>query len=220
MFPQSFTKNTALPYYTYDQRGLLRNWSPQDGAQALVDSLGMFVYSNSISQILDNNNVNTYQAYDDDESCFLTGNGAWLLEYPHWDVINSWYLPDIEALYSTTNATNAAYFTNKQVPGSVAKFYTATTAGRVGFYFGSATSTISSVATLTQASQAISVTGVAIGDYAFVNYVPTSGAPVVRLFFTVAVTQTDGVTVYVNNPSASAATLAAGKFYIMVVKPY
>ena len=59
MFPQSFTKNTALPYYTYDQRGLLRNWSPQDGAQALVDSLGMFVYSNSNSQILDNNNVNT-----------------------------------------------------------------------------------------------------------------------------------------------------------------
>ena len=31
---------------------------------------------------------------DDDESCFVTSNGAWLLEAPHWDLIDSWQLVD------------------------------------------------------------------------------------------------------------------------------
>jgi hypothetical protein len=216
MFPQSFTKNTALPYYTYDQRGLLRNWSPQDGAQALVDSLGMFVYSNSNSQILDNNNVNTYQAYDDDESCFLTGNGAWLLEYPHWDVINSWYLPDIEALYSTTNATNAAYFTNNQVPGSLAKFYTNSTSGRAGFYFGSAVTTITSVVASGIASQSIAVTGASLGDAAIVNPSVNFTGGGVSVYCYVSAANT--VTLYVTGIGATVNLISSAVWYVTVIK--
>ena len=207
MFAQSFTKNTALPYYTYDQRGLLRNWSPQDGVQVLVDSLGMFVYSNSSNQVLNENNVNTLQAVDDDESCFLTGSGAWLLEYPHWDVVNNWMLPDIEALYNTT------YYRGQ------AKFYTVSPTNRVGFLLASATSTITSVALTTQASQTVTVTGASLGDYAFVvppNELSATG----RLNIFARVTATNTVTLYYNNPSAAGATPAAGTLLIAVIKNY
>lgn len=207
MFAQSFTKNTALPYYTYDQRGLLRNWSPQDGVQVLVDSLGMFVYSNSSNQVLNGNNVNTLQAVDDDESCFLTGSGAWLLEYPHWDVVNNWMLPDIEALYSTT------YYNGQ------AKFYTVSPTNRVGFLFAFATSTPTSIATVTQTSQAITVTGASVGDHVFVT-APNALDSTGRVNIFARVTATNTVTVYYNNPSAAVATLTVGTLLIAVMKNY
>ena len=207
MFAQSFTKNTALPYYTYDQRDLLRNWSPQDGAQALVDGLGMFVYSNSSNQILSGNNVNTYQAVDDDESCFLTGNGAWLLEYPHWDVVNNWMLPDIEALYSTT------YYNGQ------AKFYTVSPTNRVGFLLASATSTPTSINAITQTSQAVTVAGASVGDYVFVT-APNALDSAGRVNIFARVTATNTVTVYYNNPSAAVASIAVGTLLIAVMKNY
>jgi hypothetical protein len=208
MFAQSFTKNTALPYYTYDQRGLLRNWSPQDGAQVLVDSLGMFVYSNSSTQVLGGNNVNTYQAVDDDESCFLTGNGAWLLEYPHWDVVNNWMLPDIEALYSTT------YYNGQ------AKFYPIGTTNRVGFLFATATSTVTSISPQSQVTQAVTVSGASVGDYVFVvppNNMDGNG----RATIFAIVTATNTVTIYYQNPvPAASASLTAGTLRIVVMKNY
>jgi hypothetical protein len=198
MFQQSFTKNTALPYYTYDQRGLLRNWSPQDGAQALVDSLGLFVYSNSNSQILDNNNVNTYQAMDDDESCFLTGNGAWLLEYPHWDLVNNWQLPDFEALYAASYSNGAM-----KTPGRL--------------LFASAGGSLNSLSAISQSTQNISVPGAATGDAVFVspsNSLDASG----RISIFASVTAANVVTVYYNNASAAAANWTTATVRVVVIK--
>lgn len=99
MFPQSFTKNTGLPFYNYDQRGLLRNLTAQNGNQVLVDGLGMFVFY--AGDPVQSTRVNATTPFvDDDESCFLTQGGAWVLEYPHWDLINNWRLPDLEDLNS------------------------------------------------------------------------------------------------------------------------
>jgi len=194
MFQQSFTKNTALPYYTYDQRGLLRNWSPQDGTTVLVDSLGLFVYSNSNSQILDNNNVNTYQVQDDDESCFQTSTGAWLLEYPHWDLVNNWQLPDFEALYAATYS---------KVSGSQRLIY------------ASAASTISTISAASRTSQNITVNGASVGDFAFVT---SSGANSVLVSYSASVTAVNTVQIWASNASAASQTLGIGNWYVLVAK--
>lgn len=203
MFQQSFTKSTALPYYLYDQRGLLRNWSPQDGAQALVDGLGMFVYSNSNSQTLDGNNVNTYQAMDDDESCFLTGNGAWLLEYPHWDLVNNWQLPDIEALYLSTYANGQP------------KFYNNTASGRTGFYLASVPSAIVSISAASVVVQTITVNGANVGDQVFVT---SSSRNYVVVSYSAAITATNTIVVSASNASASLQNLSAGNWNLLIVK--
>ena len=203
MFQQSFTKNTALPYYTYDQRGLLRNWSPQDGTTVLVDSLGLFVYSNSNSQILDNNNVNTYQVQDDDESCFQTSTGAWLLEYPHWDVVNGWYLPDIEALYTATYS-----------PATAAPRFP----GRIIFY--SSANSISSVSASSNATQVFGISGVAPTDRVIVN--PSIGVlttgniqPAIYAYCNAS----NFVTLVLSNMSTSALSITATfNWYVTVIK--
>lgn len=91
MFQQSFTKNSNLPYYAYEDRGLLRTFSPQNGTQVLVGGLGMFIYTVGSNQP------------DDDESCFVAQGGAWLLEYVTWDLVNDWQLPDAEFNNSVTS---------------------------------------------------------------------------------------------------------------------
>jgi hypothetical protein len=91
MFPQSFTKNSNLPYYSYEDRGLLRTFSPQNGTQVLVDGLGMFIYTVGSDQP------------DDDESCFVAQGGSWILQYVTWDLVNNWQLPDAEFNNSITS---------------------------------------------------------------------------------------------------------------------
>ena len=196
MFPQSFTKNTALPYYKYDQRGLLREWSPQDGAQALVDSLGMFVYTSNSSQS-NIDNVNANQVYDDDESCFVTGDGAWLLEYPHWDVVNAWMLPDIENIYSKLSSTGGS-------SGTLANTLTSVTAGACAI---AGTVNIENAkigdTIAVSTSRPILGTGANTG-----NYIPSG-----------IVTSPGRVTVYLSNPdTASSPNIPAGlSYYVSIV---
>jgi len=211
MFPQSFTKNAGFPYYTYDQRGLLRQWSPNDGTQALVDSLGMFTYYNSNNQIFDNNNVNTYQVFDDDESCFQTGNGAWILEYPHWDLVNDWQLPDTEALY------NATYSSVSGLP----RF-----SGRV--YFTSVANTITSVVNQNNISQTVPFSPASVGDIVVVGFTTPNGTA--RLPLTGSTNQQPSINSFVyssgiisivlTNPNAnSTMTMTSGiTWNIMLIK--
>ena len=91
MFPQSFTKNSNLLYYAYEDRGLLRTFSPQNGTQVLVDGLGLFIYTVGSDQP------------DDDESCFVAQGGSWILQYVAWDLVNNWQLPDAEFNNSITS---------------------------------------------------------------------------------------------------------------------
>lgn len=66
----------------YDDRAQLR--SNSTGTHALVDGLGLFQYATGSDEP------------DDDESCFATATGRWLLECPHWDVVADWQIPDNE----------------------------------------------------------------------------------------------------------------------------
>ena len=85
---------TALEYvdagggvevYEYDDRGDLRLLTAQQDDQAVVEGLGYFVFAEGSTEP------------DDDESCFATSTGRWLLEAIHWDVCDTWNLPDDQA---------------------------------------------------------------------------------------------------------------------------
>lgn len=68
--------------YTYANRGSLRSANAAYGAIALVEQLGLFVFS-------------VAPEYDDDETCFVATGGTWLLYSPSIDFISAFLPPDI-----------------------------------------------------------------------------------------------------------------------------
>lgn len=66
---------TTLPVYGYDDRGGIRSVAAANGDAAVISGLGLFVYQLGAVEI------------DDDETCFLTPSGAWLLHAPSWDFV-------------------------------------------------------------------------------------------------------------------------------------
>lgn len=82
-FVKAVVSGVALTSCSYDDRGGLR--SNVSGSYAIVDSLGLFKH------------VVGSDEPDDDESCFATDSGRWLLEAAHWDLIDAWRMVDEEA---------------------------------------------------------------------------------------------------------------------------
>ena len=125
---------------------------------------------------------------DDDQSCLATSNGRWLLEAAHWDVVDDWISPDLEDL-------------NARWPGRV--------------LFGTAACSITSVVEGTQVSFTGTVSGASDGDRVLVT-------PPDALFKSLSVyarvTAADTVTIYLNNPSNTVATIAAGIWMLAVIK--
>lgn len=71
---------TSLSRVSYDDRGTLRALSPQVDDSTIVESLGLFMWTN------------TKLEPEDDETCFNTTNGQWLLRAPAWDLLDAWAL--------------------------------------------------------------------------------------------------------------------------------
>lgn len=69
--------------FTYENRATLRTTT---GEFAMVDLLGMFEHE--VGSTLE----------DDDESCFATATGRWLLRCPSFDLIEAWNLPQSNML--------------------------------------------------------------------------------------------------------------------------
>lgn len=210
----------SITTYTYDNRGDLRASS---GKFAVVDGLGLFQH------------VVGSDEPDDDESCFATITGRWLLEAPHWDVVDAWQLPDVEerndydedephrwaaqaasaaaaAAPAAASAEFAASFQasfDARFPASFASSF----AGKV--LTGTAASAITSVAAVSQVSFTGAVTGAAVGDSVIATPPDALGA---RIAVYARVTAANTVTVYLNNPSASAQTLEAGTWQITIIK--
>lgn len=155
----------------YDSRATLR---ASDGVgYALVDGLGLFAW------------VAGSDEPDDDESCFATANGRWLLAAAHWDLIDAWQTPDRDA-------------------------------AETAIMHGSASNTITSIASLGTASFTGSVVGAELGAKVVVTPPTQIDA---RVFFYALVTAQDTITVYLANPSASTATLSAGTWGLAVFNP-
>lgn len=73
---------TSLNFKTYEHRGLLRTLTPQVDDSTLVEGLGLFMW------------VDSKEEPDDDETCFTTSTGQWLLRLPSLDLIDAWNLHD------------------------------------------------------------------------------------------------------------------------------
>ena len=107
----------------YDDRAQLRGNST--GTHALVDGLGLFQYATGSDEP------------DDDESCFATATGRWLLQAAHWDLVDAWQLPEVEerdAYDEDEPLRFAASFASKVLTGSATCAITSVAAAAsVGF---------------------------------------------------------------------------------------
>lgn len=73
---------TSLNRVEYDDRATLRSLSPELDDSTVVESIGLLMW------------INSKLEPDDDETCFNTASGQWLLKAPAWDLIEAWNLAD------------------------------------------------------------------------------------------------------------------------------
>lgn len=162
----------------YDDRAQLRTTT---GHLALVEGLGLFQHATGSDEP------------DDDESCFATATGRWLLQAAHWDLVDAWQLPDDEArdAYDEDEPLRfASSFASKVLTGS-------------------ATCAITSVAAVASTAFTGTVTGAAVGDRVIATPPAALGntdADSGRLSYHAWVSEADTVTVRLTNASAAAAT--------------
>ena len=168
----------------YDNRANLRSQSPVNGEMAVIDGLGLFVFATGSDEP------------DDDESCFATATGRWLLQAVHWDVVDTWQLPDDEArdAYDEDEPLRfASRFASKVLTGS-------------------ATCAITSVAAVASTAFTGAVTGAAVGDRVIATppaQLGSTAAETGQLSYHAWVSAANTVTVMLTNASAAAATTNA-----------
>lgn len=68
---------TSLSERAYEDRGVLRGLTPQVDDSVLVEGLGLFMFASSQDEP------------DDDETCFTTASGQWLLSVPAFDLTDA-----------------------------------------------------------------------------------------------------------------------------------
>ena len=167
----------------YSSRASLR--SNTTDTYAVVDGLGFFQH------------VVGSDEPDDDESCFATATGRWLLQAVHWDLVDAWQLPEIEE--------RDAY--DEDEPLRFASSFASSFASKV--LTGSATCAITSVAAVASTAFTGAVTGAAVGDRVIATPPAALGntdADSGRLSYHAWVSAADTVTVRLTNASAAAAT--------------
>ena len=163
----------------YADRADLRTMSPATGDAAVVDGLGLFIWESGCTEP------------DDDESCFATASGCWLLEAAHWDLVDAWQSPELQALLDD-DEDEPLRFASKVLTGS-------------------AICAITSVASINSTSFTGTVTGAAIGDRVIATPPAQLGtaADTGRLSYHAWVSTTNTVTVMLCNASAANATTNA-----------
>ena len=170
---------SGISWYPYALRADLR--ADDSAGYAVVDSLGLFAwYAGSTEP-------------DDDETCFAADGGRWLLQAPHWDAIDRFFYPEIEAIH--------ARFLRGTATCAIASVAAANSASFVGTVAGAAVGDAVTVNPPAQLGSTAAVTG-RLGCYAFVD------AP-------------NSVTVMLTNASASVATVnpaAQGAWQVTVIK--
>lgn len=78
----------------YDDRDTIRALTPKKHDCVLIEGIGLFSWV-----------IGSLEP-DDDETCFATLAGRWLLQTVSWDLLEAWKLPETED--ALLNAPNAA----------------------------------------------------------------------------------------------------------------
>jgi hypothetical protein len=104
----------GIDTYDYVNRNDLRSVDGPADSYALIQDLGLFKWESGSTEP------------DDDESCFATTSGRWLIEAVHWDVVDSWNEPDndvrdgyIDGVVSLASATSVGVTTSVSFSGTV-----------------------------------------------------------------------------------------------------
>jgi hypothetical protein len=170
----------------YADRAQLRSADATEHDSAIVRGLGLFIFTTNSDEP------------DDDESCFATTTGKWILEAVHWDLVYAWQLPDNE--WRDTVLTK--------------------------FLFGTANCNIASVASQHGASFTATIAGAVPGDAVITS--PPSFLCVApgevnagSLSYYAWVSAIDTVTIMIINSSTATRTVNSGAqdtWSIMVVK--
>ncbi len=185
---------STTEFVAYDDRANLRSDTSHD--YVMVEAIGLLRHHVGSTEI------------DDDETCFATATGRWLLECPHWDLV--------EALQSTEDDQRNGDIEDAEADIATAQADIADLDGRWPGRVLHATKacSITSIATLTQTSFTATVTGAAVGDRVVATPPDALDA---RISVFARVTAANTATIYLNNPSASTATLATGTWSIAVI---
>jgi len=69
---------TNIPRFAYEDRATLRSMASPEGTAALVSGLGLFTHYVGSTEL------------DDDESCFATSSGRWLLLAVDFELVDNW----------------------------------------------------------------------------------------------------------------------------------
>lgn len=185
----------GIPTVAYDDRADLRGLTPTSSAAYIVEGLGLFVWASGSDEP------------DDDETCFATTSGKWLLECPSWDFVDA-YSSIENAIRDEDDEDEPA-----RLDANFDSRFPVAFNSRV--LHGTATSAITSILSASQATFTGAVTGAAVGDRVIAT--PPS-TPNSRISVFARVTATNTVTVYLNNPSGSTATPVAETWELTVIK--
>lgn len=175
----------------YDNRNTIRSLTPVENSTTIVKELGLFIWNAGTAEL------------DDDETCFATATGRWILHAtaPEYVYGSSW-MDEAANLYTTTN--------NLVVANEAKKLH------------GSFTMSLTSLAALTSSEFSITVIGASTGNHVTVtpgNLFGTTSADRAVLSFIAYVSATNTVTVSIRNAHASvAANMTASTWSVLVTK--
>lgn len=175
----STSTGTQLETVAYDSRHSLRSKVKASGDQILVTGLGLFAFDEAS------------QEPDDDETCFVTSNGRWILECPHWEMV--------EALINTQ--INYGLKGLKEV------------------LYGTGNCPLTTLAASSKSTFNATVLGAVPGDLVLTS--PQNGAVPASVICSGAVTAADTVTISLSNVGSAAVSLTdmSTVFPIMVFQP-
>lgn len=188
-----------VPVYLYENRDGLRGLTPIASAQVIVLGLGLFVWTSGLTEL------------DDDETCFATATGVWLLEAAGPDYVNAKLTQGLDALVDEATAAGADAGTAAGDAVLAAKFL-----------HGTFSMSSTSLATITSTSFTATVAGAVAGDSVIVNpgnSFGTTAADQGKLSYVAYVSAANTVTVTIRNASASTANMTASTWAVTVIKP-
>lgn len=174
--------------YEYDNRAALRSLSPANGDAAVVKGLGMFLWESGSTEP------------DDDESCFATASGCWLLAAAGWDLVDAWQAPDQQVL-ADDDEDESLRFASKVITTTF-------------------TNTVSSVGPSVTTKQNVPVIGAVVGAAVIVTRSAESGTKPEGVVYGI-VTSPNTVTVHYATPDNAQTTYYAtsGTWRVTVINP-
>lgn len=183
---------TKLLFFTYENRNNVRSMTPNNGDQIVIEGLGLFVWKNVTDEV------------DDDETCFATTSGRWLLQGISLDVLFSFNNLLKEEINDNTDLK--IFEAENELKTYVSDRYTR-------IYTLKKDPAIASVSANTSVNFTCNIVGAKVGDAVSIS--PTL-LPYNLSTFGI-VTATDVVTVYINNHTASSGSIPAGLWSVAVI---